>query len=51
MLQRSLPIGLLFGLLAAAGWAGGIFLSRPLMAQGVDPIAASAFRVAIAAVA
>ncbi len=36
----SLPVGLLFGFLAAAGQAGGILLSRPLMAQGVDPIAA-----------
>ena len=51
VVHGSLPIGLLFGFLAAAGQAGGILLSRPLMAQGVDPIAASAVRVAIAAVA
>ena len=44
VVHRSLPVGLLFGFLAAAGQAGGILLSRPLMAQGVDPIAASAVR-------
>ena len=48
---RILTVGLLLGFLAAADQAGGIVLSRPLMARGVDPIAASAFRVAIAAVA
>jgi len=47
----SLPLGLLFGFLAAAGQAGGILLSRPLMEQGIDPIAGSAVRVAIAAIA
>ena len=47
----SLPLGLLFGFLAAAGQAGGILLSRPLMEQGVDPVAGSAVRVAIAALA
>jgi drug/metabolite transporter (DMT)-like permease len=49
--QGSLPLGLFFGFLAAAGQAGGILLSRPLMEQGIDPIAGSAVRVAIAAVA
>ena len=49
--QGSLPLGLFFGFLAAAGQAGGILLSRPLMEQGVDPIAGSAVRVAIAAIA
>ena len=38
-------------ILAAAVLAGEILLSRPLMTPGVDPIAASAGRVAIAAVA
>ena len=47
----SLPLGLLFGFLAAAGQAGGILLSKPLMEQGVDPVAGSAVRVAIAALA
>jgi len=47
----SLPLGLFFGFLAAVGQAGGILLSRPLMEQGVDPIAGSAVRVAIAAIA
>ncbi|NCX49975.1 MAG: EamA family transporter, partial [Gammaproteobacteria bacterium] len=41
----------MFGFLAAAGQAGGILLSRPLMEQGIDPIAGSAVRVAIAAIA
>ena len=50
-IHGSLPIGLLFGFLAAAGQAGGILLSRPLMQEGIDPVAASAVRVAIAAIA
>ena len=41
----------LLNFLAAAGQARGFFLLRPLMAQGIDPIAALAVRVAIAAVA
>ena len=51
VVHGSLPVGLLFGFLAAAGQAGGILLSRPWIAKGVDPIAGSAVRVAIAAVA
>ena len=47
----SLPVRLPFEFLAAAGQAGGFFLLRPLMAQGIDPIAALAVRAAIAAVA
>ena len=38
-------------ILAAVVLAGRILLSQPLIALGVDPIAASAGRVAIAAVA
>lgn len=47
----SLTAGLCFGFLAAAGQAGGIILSRPLMEAGVDPVAGSAVRVAVSCVA
>lgn len=51
VIHGSLPLGLAFGLLAAAGQAGGLLLSRPLMEQGVDPIAGSAVRVVVGCVA
>lgn len=51
VVHGSLPLGLAFGLLAAAGQAGGLLLSRPLMEQGVDPIAGSAIRVLVGCVA
>lgn len=50
--RGSLSLGLLFGFLAAAGQAGGILLSRPLMEKGgLDPVAGSVVRVGIAALA
>jgi drug/metabolite transporter (DMT)-like permease len=51
VVHGSLPLGLAFGLLAAAGQAGGLLLSRPLMEQGVDPIAGSAIRVLVGCLA
>jgi len=44
-------IGIALGLLAAAGQAVGALIARPVMAGGVDPVAASAVRVGISAVA
>ena len=50
-LHGSLPLGLLFGFLAAVGQAAGIILTRPLLDQGIDPIAAAAVRVAAGGIA
>ncbi|AXV18237.1 EamA family transporter (plasmid) [Neorhizobium sp. SOG26] len=43
-------LGVLAGLLAALGQAIGSLIARPVMATGIDPLAASMVRVAIAAV-
>ena len=51
VVHGSLPLGLGFGFLAAAGQALGLLLSRPLMEQGVDPIAGSAVRVLVGCLA
>ncbi len=50
-LHGSLPVGLLYGFLAATGQAAGIILTRPLMDQGIDPIAAAAVRVTAGGIA
>lgn len=41
--------GILLGLLGAFGQAAGAIIARPVMAEGVDPVTASAIRVGIAA--
>ncbi|MCV6575132.1 MAG: DMT family transporter [Cohaesibacter sp.] len=43
-------IGILWGLLAAAGQAVGSLIIKPALLDGADPIAVSAIRVAIAAI-
>lgn len=49
MIQGSLPMGILFGVLAAVCQASGSILAKPAMDQGVDSVAGSALRVAFAA--
>ncbi len=44
-------VGIMLGLTAALGQAVGSLLARPVMAAGVDPVAASAVRVGVAALA
>ena len=44
-LMGSLPLGVVFGLLAAFGQAAGSLIARPLMHGGMDPYLASLFRV------
>jgi len=44
-----LRYGILLGLLGAFGQAAGAIIARPVMAEGVDPVTASAIRVGIAA--
>jgi len=51
LVHGSLPVGLAFGFLAAAGQAAGLLLSRPMMEQGVDPVAGSAVRVLVGCLA
>lgn len=45
----ALWLGLLFGVLAAVCQAAGSILAKPVMDQGVDPLAASTIRIAFAA--
>ena len=47
--QGRLSYGIALGLLAAFGQAAGSIIARPIMAEGVDPITASAIRVGISA--
>jgi len=47
--QGRLRYGIALGLLAAFGQAAGSIIARPIMAEGVDPVTASAVRVGIAA--
>ena len=47
--QGRLRYGIVLGLLAAFGQAAGSIIARPIMAEGVDPVTASAVRVGIAA--
>lgn len=42
-------LGVLFGLLAALSQAVGSLIARPVMATGIDPLAASMLRVGVAA--
>lgn len=44
-LQGGLFVGVVLGLAAAAGQAGGSLIARPVMAAGLDPYLASLFRV------
>ena len=44
-----LRYGILLGLLGAFGQAAGAIIARPVMAEGVDPVTATAIRVVIAA--
>lgn len=46
----ALWVGVLFGLAAALAQAVGAAIARPVMEAGVDPIAASAVRVGVAAI-
>lgn len=48
-IKGPLWIGVTLGLLAATGQAVGSIIARPIMASGVDPLAASMLRVGIAA--
>ena len=47
--QGRLRNGIALGLLAAFGQAAGSIIARPIMAEGVDPVTASAIRVGISA--
>ncbi|MDP7174670.1 MAG: DMT family transporter, partial [SAR324 cluster bacterium] len=47
--QGRLSYGIALGLLAAFGQAAGSIIARPIMAEGVDPVTASAIRVGISA--
>ena len=47
--QGGLSYGIALGLLAAFGQAAGSIIARPIMAEGVDPVTASAIRVGISA--
>ncbi|MEC8939787.1 MAG: DMT family transporter [SAR324 cluster bacterium] len=47
--QGRLRYGIALGLLAAFGQAAGSIIARPIMAEGVDPVTASAIRVGISA--
>ena len=47
--QGRLRYGIVLGLLAAFGQAAGSIIARPIMAEGVDPVTASAIRVGISA--
>ncbi|WP_115935466.1 DMT family transporter [Aestuariispira insulae] len=49
-IRGTLLAGILFGLLAATAQAVGLILSKPVLAQGADPVAASAVRVGVSAV-
>lgn len=49
--RGSLPVGVALGLMAATAQAVGLIISKPVLDAGADPIAASAIRVSIAAVA
>ena len=48
--KKPLWIGVVTGLLAATAQATGIIIAKPVMESGVDPIAASALRVGVAAI-
>lgn len=48
-IKAPLWIGILFGLIAALSQSIGSLIARPVMETGVDPVAASALRVAVAA--
>ncbi len=50
-IRGSLPVGIALGLLAALSQSVGSLIARPVMAAGVDPVAASAVRVGISALA
>jgi drug/metabolite transporter (DMT)-like permease len=47
--REGLRLGVLVGLLGALSQAIGSLIARPLMATGIDPLAASMLRVAVAA--
>ena len=47
--QGQLRYGIALGLLAAIGQSVGAIIARPIMAEGVDPVTASAIRVGAAA--
>ena len=48
-IRGPLWVGISLGLLAALSQSGGSLIARPVMATGVDPVAASTIRVGIAA--
>ncbi|TPM92112.1 DMT family transporter [Mesorhizobium sp. B2-1-3A] len=47
--QMTLPVGLVFGLIAALGQAAGALVARPVMASGVNPFTAMAIRTGVSA--
>ncbi|WP_259779645.1 DMT family transporter [Aestuariispira ectoiniformans] len=49
--RGALPVGIALGLTAATAQAVGLIISKPVLDAGADPVAASAVRVSIAAVA
>ena len=49
-IRGALWAGVLFGLLAATAQAVGLILSKPVLEEGADPVAASAIRVGVSAV-
>lgn len=49
--KGSLPLGISLGILAALSQASGIVIAKPVLNAGVDPVAASAIRVGISALA
>jgi drug/metabolite transporter (DMT)-like permease len=49
--KGSLKTGIAIGILAALSQAGGIIIAKPVLDAGADPIAASAIRVGISALA
>lgn len=50
-LQGHWPTGVALGLLAALCQAGGSFIAKPVMAAGVDPLAATVVRVGVTCLA
>lgn len=49
-IKGSLWVGVFWGLLAAAGQAGGALIVKPVLLDGGDPIAVSAVRVGLSAI-
>lgn len=50
-IRGPLPVGILLGVSAATAQAVGLMISKPILDAGADPVAASAVRVGVAALA